>query len=177
VGNKIAVQVRCSVRGDVSADETVIVSYRVNHSNTDIGTGWTALTGTITSAGETTYPMPTSAAPAGTSFRTIQLRLDFGRKAADTDETPVVVYLALDYYKVIPKSWGWAATLDLSKASYADKSSEQLVDAIITAAETESLVTLVYEDTTKYVKIEDIEISHTTGEYPKGTAKIFMTEI
>ena len=177
VGNKIGVQARCSVRGDVSADETVTVKYRTNHSNETIDTGWTTLGSAITSAGETTLPMPTSAAPAGTSFRSIQFRLDLVRKAADTDETPVVVYLALDYYKVIPKSWGWIAVLDLSKSSYADKSSEQLIDALITAAETESLVTLVYEDSTKYVKIEDIEISHTTGEYPKGTAKIFLTEI
>ena len=176
VGNKIGTQVRCSVRGNVSADETVTVKYRVNYSNTDIGTGWTTLGSAITSSGETTLPMPNSSTPSGTSWRTIQFRLDLVRAAGTATETPAVVYLVLDYYKVIPKMWGWLVTLDLSKGDYADKSSEQLIDALVTAAETEALVTFVFEDTTKYVRIEAVDLKHSTGEYPKGTAQVFLTE-
>lgn len=175
VGDKIAARVRCYVRGDVSADETVTVKYRTDYSTNDLDTTWTTLGSAITSSGETTLLMPNSSTPTGTSFKSIQLRLDLARAAASTTETPVVVYLALDYYKVLPKSWGWSATLDLTN-KYRDNSSDQLITALKTAAETKTMVTLVWEDTTKYVRIEDVQISHTTGDRPRGSAKIFMTE-
>ncbi len=181
VGNKVAVKARCEVRGDVSADEDVTLYYRINHSTTTITsawTGWTALGSAIEAAGETTIDFPNSTTPTGTTFRAIQLGMALARAAGSPTETPVVVYLALDYYKAIPKTWGWQAAIDCSKLpNYHDKSPEQLLDALVTAAETETLMTLVWNDTTKYVQVQDVAFDMLTGDKPKGTATIIMTEV
>jgi len=171
-GNKVAVAVRVATLGDTSADEDVVVKYRTNHANTDRDTGWTTL-GTIESNTVTTY---TFQSEAGESFRDIQFRFDLARAAGSTTETPIVVYAVLDYYKVPAKKWGWAFTADCTK-SYGDKSPEQLLDAIETAADTETLLTFMFEDTTKYVKVVSVEGTRLTGEGRKGQYQIFVAEI
>jgi hypothetical protein len=176
-GKKLAVAARCNIRGDVSADETVTVYYRTNHASDDLTSGWITLGSAITSTGETRLPFPNSTTPDGVIFDSIQFKIALARAAGTTTETPVVVYLMIDYYKVIPKSWGWQATLNLTKMpAYHDKSPEQLIEALIIASETESLLSFIWCDTTKYVRVEDITIDIDTGDKPKGTAKIFLTE-
>ena len=176
VGNKLGIQVRCLAIGNVSTDESVTIYYRINSVLNDITNGWTQLGSAITSAGESILPMPNSTTPSGLAFNTIQFRVDLARGSTNT-VTPVVVYLCLDFYKIIPKSWGWRVTLDLSQPRYADKSPAQLIDLLIQAAESDTLVEFVYEDSVKYVRVEEVALRQQTGDEPKGTATVFLSEV
>jgi hypothetical protein len=177
VGNKIIMQLRCLVGGDVSSNETVTIFYRLNSSFHDLTNGWIQLGSTITSSGETTLVFPDSTTPSGITCNSIQFRIDLARGATST-LTPIVIYLCLDYYKVIPRFWGWDMTLDLTKLpDYHDKTPAQLIEELITAYETETLVTFVWKDETKYVRVENVEISHDTGDIPIGQAKLILTEV
>jgi len=176
VGNKVASRLRVEVQGDVSADETVIVRYRINHATTALAATWTPL-GTspykIVAAGETEYTFGSS---AGIAFRSIQFRFELARAGASTTETPDIVYATLEYIKVLPKKWGWDFTVDCTKP-YNNLSPEQLLDALITAAETETLLTFMYEDVTKYVQVKDVVGSRLTGEGLKGEYKVSVVEV
>jgi len=172
VGNKTAIRIKIDVGKDVSADESVIVSYRTNHTNTDRDTGWIAFT-TITASGETTYTFGSS---LGTSFRAIQFRFDLARKSADTDESPDVFYATLEYAKILPKKWGWQFTVDCTKP-YNDKSPEQLLDALETAANLETLMAFMYEDVTKYVQVKSVTGSRLTGDGKRGEYTVFVQEL
>uniref|UniRef100_A0A6H1ZHV0 Uncharacterized protein n=1 Tax=viral metagenome TaxID=1070528 RepID=A0A6H1ZHV0_9ZZZZ len=172
VGNKIAYRLRVDVGGDVSADETVIVKYRTNHTYTDRDTGWTTL-GTITSSGETTYTFGSS---LGTSFRSIQFRFDLARAGASTTETPDIHYATLEYGKILPKKWGWKVVVDCTK-TYNGRSPEQRLEDIETAAALETLMEFVFGSTTKYVQVKAVEGSHLTGTDRLGEYTIFVQEL
>ncbi len=172
IGNKLAAKLLINVGKNVSVDETVVVKYRTNHTNTDRDTGWTTL-GTITSSGETAYTFGSS---LGEAFKAIQFRLDFARAGASTTETADVFYMVLEYRKVLPKTWGWTFTVDCSK-EYARKTPDQLITALETAAALETMVSLNYRATTKYVVIESIEGERMTGMTPKGNFTVTVTEL
>ena len=172
VGSKLALTHELYAGADVSADESIIMTYRLNHTYTDLATGWQ--TGeTISSSGLSTFTFGSS---VGTAFKAIQFRYQLARKAADTDETPDILYAVLYYKKVLPKKWGYRFVVDCTH-EWHGKSPEQLLDAIITAGNLGTLVQLNYEDTVKYVEIRSVSGEHLTGEGRKGTYNIFCTEL
>ena len=172
VGNKLALTHELYAGADVSADETIIMTYRLNHTYTDLTSGWQ--TGeTISSSGLSTFTFGSS---VGTAFKAIQLRYQLARKAADTTQTPDILYAVLYYKKVLPKKWGYRFVVDCTH-EWHGKSPEQLLDAVVTAGNLGTLVQLNYEDTVKYVEIRSVSGEHLTGVGRKGTYNIFCTEL
>jgi hypothetical protein len=171
VGNKRVNKVRIGTKG-VSATETLVVKYRTNKVNTDLSTGWTTL-GTITSGTETSY---TFGSGIGQIFSSIQFCISFAR-GATTTSTPIAQYITMEYNKLIPKVWGWQMTLDCSSLWH-DVPPKTLLSNLVTAAETETLITLVYVDTTYYVEVVSVTGSRLTGgEIEKGRYAVFVREI
>lgn len=171
VGNKLAIEFVVSTR-DCSADESIIVRYRIDHATTALAATWTLL-GTITSDGETTYSLTSG---AGFTFRSIQFRFEFARAAGTNTNSPILEYARLSYEKVIPKRWGWQFTVDCTQ-SYDNKSPDQLLDAVVTAAELETLVPFIYKSTTYYVRVQNVRGERLTGDGKKGTYEIFVVEM
>ncbi len=169
VGNKLAIQLVTAVR-DASANETVVVKYRVNHATTALAATWTTAS-TITSDGETTYTFGSS---LGTAVRSIQFRIELA-STSDNTKSPVLEYARLTYEKVIPKRWGWRFSVDCTQ-TYGGKSPDQLLDAIVTAAELETLVPFVYKSTTYYVRIAEVSGQRLTGDGKQGEYEIFVVE-
>lgn len=172
VGNKLALTHELYAGADVSSDESIIMKYRTNHTNTDRDTGWTTMD-TVVAAGLDTYTFGSS---LGTAFKAIQFRYDLARKAADTDETPDILYAVLYYKKVLPKKWGWRFTVDCSHP-YHGYSGKQLLDAMVTAAELGTLMTFYYDTTCKYVEVRSVTAVQDTGRIRKGMYDIFVTEL
>lgn len=172
VGNKLALTHELYASGDVSVDETIIMKYRTNHTNTDRDTGWTTMD-TVVASGLDTYTFGSS---VGTAFKAIQFRYDLARKVADTDETPDILYAILYYKKVLPKKWGWRFTVDCSQP-YHDRSAKQLLEALVTATELGTLMTFMYDTTTKYVEVRSVEGEQETGRTRKGQYTVFVTEL
>uniref|UniRef100_A0A6M3JZ81 Uncharacterized protein n=1 Tax=viral metagenome TaxID=1070528 RepID=A0A6M3JZ81_9ZZZZ len=171
-GNKRANQIRVGTAG-VSANETIIIQYRINHATTALAATWTTL-GTITSGTETVYTFGSS---AGVMFKDIQFRFDLARGGTTTN-SPEIRYVTLEYNKVIPKVWGWQMTLDCARVCDG-KSSAQLLDTLVSATETETLLTFRYKSTTaQYVEIVDVKGVRLTGtEGNKGQYIIVLREV
>jgi hypothetical protein len=104
--DKLALSLKVYCQG-MSANETVIVKYRLDHSYADLATGWTTL-GTITASGETEYAFGSS---AGIAFKAIQFRFDLAR-GSTTTLTPDIQWFSLKYAKLLDPMWGWTFTVD-----------------------------------------------------------------
>ena len=173
LGNKIAHRLRIEVAGNASTDESVTISYRINHSNTDRDTGWNPLGSAIVATGESTITFGSS---LGVAFRSIQFKFALARAVASTTETPDILFATLEYSKALPKKWGWQFTADCTKATDTH-SPEQLLDAIDTAAELETNMTFTFEDETKYVQVKSVSIKRLTGEGRRGEYTVFVQEV
>jgi hypothetical protein len=163
VSRALALKVECA---DMTATETITVQYRIDHATTALDATWTTLGTAIVANGQTTFKFPNATSPAGTVFRAIQFRLDFAR-GATTTASPVLRYMVFEFQKVIPTAWGWSFQIDCTKV-YDGKSPAQLLDAVLTAAATTTLVPFVYDDETNYVEVVNVSGDRQTGETREG---------
>jgi hypothetical protein len=172
LGNNLASKVRILVQ-NTTATETVAVKYRVNVlPNTALTTGWTTL-GTLVAANDNVEKTYNLASSVGVTFKNIQFALDLARSTAT--KTPDIRYLTLEYERLVPTRWSWGFIVDCTK-EYNGLSGEQLLDALVTAAETETLITLVYKATTKYVRIKSVQGQQLTGNNRKGEYTVLVVE-
>ena len=174
--DKLALSFKVYCKG-MSATETAVVQYRLNHSYDDIDTGWTTL-GTITADGETEY---TFASGVGTTFSAIQFKFSLARGSTST-VTPDIQWFSLKYLKLLDPLWGWTFTVDCNKPSYGGKSPAQLIDAVTTAAETNTLLTFVFRNDdggteTYKVKVRSIIGGVLTGVDKRGEFTVQVIEV
>lgn len=161
VGVKLALslEVFCD---DMTANETVTPSYRIDHVNTDIGTGWTALTA-ITSDGLTTYTLPTTASGAGISFKAIQFKFALARGGTNTN-SPIIRYIKLKYLKILEDKWGWQATVDCSqKPDYKGRTPRQLDAALKTIVEKDTLVEFTFRNESGGTYTQKVKVANCVG--------------
>ena len=135
--DKLALNLKIEVQ-DASSDETVIVQYAIDYSES-----YTAM-GTITSDGITKYQF---ASGAGTTFRAIKFKLTFARASGLTNKlkSPDVVSMTLEFRKKLPAKWGHQARINLNKA-YKGKSSKDLRSSLVSAIESTTLVEFTFRD-------------------------------
>lgn len=165
--NKLAVSLKVYCVGTSATGETVTVSYRLNHSYDDIASGWITLTPTITSTGETEYSL---ASGVGVAFKTIQFRFDLARGSTTTN-TPDIQYAVLKYVKLLPPQWGWTFTADCTKPKYKGRSAAQLIDALVTAAETETLLVFTFRNDEGGTETYKVKVKNLVGNIASGINK------
>jgi len=180
--NKLAIELELFCSGITDDEEEVTVEYRINHSNADLTTGWTSL-GTIEANGSTTLPFGSS---AGIAFRNIQFRFYLDRDAGDNTLTPDIQEVKFKYLKLLPPLWGWTFTIDCTK-KYDGRSGRQLIEALIAAAETETLLNFVFTDVpvagtvdaidTRKVKIKSIIGDIESGAIKEGKYQVQVIEV
>jgi len=118
----------------------------------------------------------------GVAFRTIQFRFSLDRRAGTDTLTPDIQEVKFKYLKLLPPLWGWTFTVDCTK-NYDGRTGRQLIEALITAAETETLLDFVFTDTsadavdTRKVKIKSIIGDVETGEIKEGTYQCQVIEV
>lgn len=170
---KNALTVHALARG-TSADETIAIKYRIDKTNVDLGTGWTTLY-TLVATDSGVEKIVSLGSSAGVVYRTIQFRLDGVRAAGTTTNRPILVYAALEYERLITPKWSWAMVLDCSK-EYNGNSASVLLDALITAAETQTLITFYWVSTAKYVRVASVQSTQLTGDNKVGQYLVTITE-
>lgn len=178
IGNKLALSTKVFCN-DSAADAIVEVSYRIDHANTDILTGWTSL-GTIAGAGdgvETEYTFGTNA--VGVAFKSIQFSFDLARGATNT-LSPDVIYLKFKYLKLLDSKWGWNVTVDCSK-EHKSNTPLQLIANLNAATETATLLEFTFRDEsggtyTNYVKVANAQSLQQTGSDWRGTYSLALVE-
>ena len=135
---KLALRVSLEVTG-ASSDETVLVSYALNNSDS-----FTTL-GTITSNGLTTYTFPNSSTPTGTLFRSIRFKLILDRGSTATN-SPNVRQMEFHFMKTLPTRYAFTTTVDLRQAEHAGKSREEMFENLRSAVESGTLVEFTFRD-------------------------------
>lgn len=159
-----------------SATETIIVKYRIDHTYTDIATGWTTL-GTIVAAGLSTY---TFASSVGVSFKSIQFRFDYAR-GGTTTVTPSIQAVTFSYRKLNKFYDAWTFSIPATE-TYANLSLAQMETALNTLMTTETLLTFTYRDgrsanDTHYVLIyPPLTQLAKTGEHYESTYQVTVVE-
>lgn len=169
---------------DITADETVVVSYRINHSTTNVGsvgTEWTLLA-TINAIelgaayGEKEY---TFASSVGLVFRSIQFRLDLVQ-GSTTTKSPEIIKAQLGFLKLLPIKWGFDVTVDCTK-KYGGKTPAELIAALDALVELQTLSEFTYRDEsggslTYYVDVPNSKVLEETGRTIEGIYQVALVE-
>ena len=170
--DKLALNLKIEVQ-DASSDETVIVQYAIDYSES-----YTAM-GTITSDGITKYQF---ASGAGTTFRAIKFKLTFARASGLTNKlkSPDVVSMTLEFRKKLPAKWGHQARINLNK-SYKGKSSKDLRSSLVSAIESTTLVEFTFRDDSGgtrnyYVDVVSASGVEGTGYDERGMSTVNLVE-
>lgn len=161
---------------NMSAARTIQLAYGVDYSTTRTNIG-----SAITTSGVTTVRLPNNADPfSGTSFRSFCIRATFTGTAGATT-SPVLVTLTLTFRKKLRGKWGYAFTLDL-REDYGGNTPQQMQDALITAAESVTLVNFSYKESTAgnwatvYVDVIDLRSLEYTGADYRGLVSATVAE-
>ena len=172
VDSKTAKRVLVYSRG-ASSTETIIPKYRINHTYTDLDTGWTTL-GTITTNGKTTYTLGSG---AGIAFDDKQFRVDLARGSTNTltpDFTMVLEYLKR---KTL---WSWSFVIDAS-GKYDDQEPKAQETSLNTMVEAALLQEFTFRDDedesqTHWVIVQPFVGAVQTGRQFQGQYQITVIE-
>lgn len=169
----LALRLRVQV-GGASASETVIPSYATNFTET-----FTVLA-TISADGITTYDFPNSTTPTGTAFRAMRIRVALAR-GTNTLLSPDVISVTLEWRKKLPAQFGWRLVLNVNE-EYEQRTSQQQRAALITAAESATLVEFTYRDddgNTRNYYVDVLEHSGLdyTGHDERGEVHLLLVEV
>ena len=178
--DKLALRLKTEVQ-DVSADETVTVSYATDYSETYTSAGATITSTTLggVTSGITTYTFGDN---AGTTFRAIKFKIDLARSSSDDDKkkTPDVVSMTLEWRKKLAAKWGHTCQVDLNR-DYSGRSPRELRAALITAIESSTLVEFTFRDDdgetrNYYTDVVSATGLENTGYDERGVATISLVE-
>ncbi len=110
VASKLAKLLAVFAKG-VSTTETVTVKYRTNHTNTDLGTGWSSALLSLDTTAENGSIEASFISGAGLSIKAIQFRLDFVTPGATAKAD---IQSLVFYYKKRTGSetlWSWTVPI------------------------------------------------------------------
>lgn len=177
VFGKLALAVKTYCR-DVNAYEVAYVKYRVDKSNTSIEAGWTDLV-SLETTGDNDDKSTSFASGVGKVFNTIQLRFEMARTTVTN--APDLQSVVLSFMKILDPSWAFTFTVDCAGAG-ARKSAHQLEDALVTAAETNTLLEFTYRSDegtaeTHYVKINPMGGITPTGKNHDAQYTVTLIEL
>ncbi len=179
--DKLALNLRIECQ-DLSADETVLVQYATDYSES-YTTAVTLNTTTMgAAAGTYTYTFGSS---AGTTFRSIKFKLTLSRSTATTTglekfNSPDVVSLTLEWRKKLAAKWGHTVEVDLNNA-YKGNNPKDLRSNLISAIESTTLVEFTFRDDSGgtrnyYVDVTSAQGLEYTGHDERGSTMISVVE-
>jgi len=172
--DKLALKLKVEVE-DAGSNETVVVQYAIDYSDS-----YTSM-GTITSDGTTTY---TFGSNVGTTFRSIKFKLTLAREAGTTTaimkKSPDVVSLTLEYRKKLPAKYGHSVEVSLNE-SYKGNNPKGLRSNLISAIESNTLVEFTFRDDSGGTRNYYVDVVSATGiEYTgmdeRGVSRISLVE-
>ena len=179
--DKLALNLRIECQ-DLSSDETVLVQYATDYSESY--TTAVTLTSTTMGAAAGTYTY-TFGSSVGTAFRAIKFKLTLSRSTATTTglekfKSPDVVSLTLEWRKKLPAKWGHTVEVDLNNP-YKGKEAKDLRSALISAIESTTLVEFTFRDDSGgtrnyYVDVTAAVGMEYTGRDERGTTQISVVE-
>ena len=181
--DKLALNLRIEAQ-DLSATETVSVTYAVDYDETNYTTAVGTLNATTMGAAAGTYTY-NFGSNLGTAFRAIKFKLTLNRDTATTTglekfNTPDVVSLTLEYRKKLTPKWGHTIDIDINN-EYKGNNPKDMRAALISAIESTSLVEFTFRDDSGgtrnyYVDVAAAVGMEYTGYDERGSTQITVVE-
>ena len=179
--DKLALNLKIECQ-DLSANETVLVQYATDYSESYTTAVTLNSTTMGASAGTYTY---TFGSNAGVSYRSIKFKLTLSRSTATTTglekyNTPDVVSLTLEWRKKLPAKWGHTVEVDLNN-KYKGNDPKALRSNLISAIESTTLVEFTFRDDSGgtrnyYVDVTSAQGLEFTGRDERGSTMISVVE-
>ena len=179
--DKLALNLRIECQ-DLSANETVLVQYATDY--TESSTTAVTLNSTTMGAAAGTYTY-TFGSSVGTSFRAIKFKLTLSRSTATTTglekfNSPDVISLTLEWRKKLPAKWGHTVEVDLNNA-YKGNTPKDLRSNLVSAIESTTLVEFTFRDDSGgtrnyYVDVTSAQGLEYTGHDERGSTMISVVE-
>ena len=167
---------------DLSANETVLVQYATDY--TESYTTAVTLNSTTMGAAAGTYSYNFGSS-AGIAYRSIKFKLTLSRSSATTTglekfNTPDVVSLTLGWRKKLPAKWGHTVEVDLNN-EYKGNNAKALRSNLISAIESTTLVEFTFRDDSGgarnyYVDVTSAQGLEFTGRDERGSTMISVVE-
>jgi len=162
----------------VSANETVTISYRTDHTNTNLATGWTSLV-VLNSTGENDDVETKFNSNQGTVFNSFQVRLDLARGSTNTS-SPDVQALSIDYRRLGFHNT-WTVEIDPGEAELVSSTPKTLFDALLADAASSIFLEFTFRDSnadstqTHYVYVHPASIRGVMETGANWDSRWFLT--
>ncbi|KKK56078.1 hypothetical protein LCGC14_3068140, partial [marine sediment metagenome] len=159
----------------ITANETIVIKYRVDKVNTDRDAGFTTLD-TLNTSGDNGEVVNEIASGAGLGFNSFQFRLDLARGGTTTN-TPDMLALTLAYRLVTQGNWSWSLNLVLDD-SHNTTPAEKIAN-LESAIESAVDVPFIYRflpDETHFVQFLSPREIQKTGKEFDGSINIQLLE-
>ncbi len=142
------VQAITSYAKSVTANETITIKYRTNHTNEDRDTGFTTLV-TLDTSGENGAVETILASGAGLSYDAIQYRIDFARGGTNTNSPDLLALVTAYMLKTgATGNRAWTFTINID-GELGDASVQQQYDNIWDAIQSATLIPLTFRNADK----------------------------
>ena len=179
--DKLALKLKIECSG-LSANETVLVQYATDY--TESYTTAVTLNSTTMGASAGTYTY-TFGSSAGVSYRSIKFKLTLSRSTATTTglekyNSPDVISTTLTWRKKLDAKWGHTVEVDLNN-KYKGNDPKALRSNLISAIESTTLVEFTFRDDSGgtrnyYVDVTSAQGLEFTGRDERGTTMISVVE-
>jgi len=165
---------------DMSADETVTVTYQIDQAQGALTSAWTALMSAQIADGIASQTFGTSG--VGVVFYDIQFRLALARAAGTNTNSPIIKGMTLSFLKLLGRKKAWSFTINTAEAGRVSATPKELTDAIATILATNTLMLFTFRDgsasaDTHYVMIQPYYGFTPTGPNWQGTFNLTCVEI
>jgi hypothetical protein len=155
---------------DCSADETITIKYRYDHSYDDMDTGWTTLaTLNADDNDDTSWPLVNN---VGFVCNSIQFRFDLVRGSTATNAPDLKAY-GISYQRLLKRKYSYQVRIT---AKDNRRTPHELWDAINTALAYQTKLAFYYRNTIKYVQIYDFSGYEPTGPNYDGSYTLLLME-
>ena len=182
--DKLALNLKIECSG-LSANETVLVQYATDYTETYTTAVTLNSTTMGASAGTYTYTFQTNDLDTGLSYRSIKFKLTLSRSTATTTglekyNTPDVISTTLTWRKKLQAKWGHTVEVDLNNVYKGNKPID-LRKKLVEAIESETLVEFTFRDDSGgtrnyYVDVTSAQGLEFTGRDERGSTMISVVE-
>ena len=159
---------------DMSANETVIVTYQIDQAQGALTSGWTALGSTQTGDGAKELTFGTNG--VGIEFKDIQFRIALARGGTNTN-SPIIKGMALSFLKLLDRKKSWSFRINTAEAGRVGATPKELVDAIGTIVSTSTLMPFTFRDGSNSADTFYVMIHPFYGVTPTGQSWDAIYEI
>lgn len=179
VFSKVAKKVTITAK-DTTANETIVVQYRIDHAKVDRDTGWTTL-GTLVAAADGVETTLDFGSGVGLAFDAIQFRFNFVR-GGTTTKSPDLQSFALSYTRKVDSKWAFTFTVNTAEAKRVGAEPKGLYDSLIAAVDARLFQEFIYRDgsdavDTRYVQFNPVDSIDQSGQGFKGQFLITAVEV